>query len=94
MVRVVATLDVVVDAQAWTEETGCMLAGPDVVTQVTSVMDNIQSALHRMRGTTAVTVAVRQDETAEAQVDPMVLTLRARRHATSLTRSRSAGIEQ
>ena len=60
----------IVDAQTWTAETGHMPAAPDVVTQLTSVMDNVQSALHRMRGTTAVTVSVRQDSAAEAQVDP------------------------
>jgi len=70
LVRVVATLDVVVNAQTWTEETGSTPAAPDVVTQVTSVMDNVQSALHRMRGTTAVTVSVRQDTVTEPQVDP------------------------
>jgi hypothetical protein len=70
LVRVVATLDVVVNAHTWTEETGSTPAAPDVVTQVTSVMDNVQSALHRMRGTTAVTVSVRQDTAAEPQVDP------------------------
>lgn len=70
LVRVVATLDVTVDAQIWTAETGYTPAGPDVKAQVTSVLSSVQTALERMRGTTDVQVEVREDTAAQLPKDP------------------------